>query len=71
MFALSPEPIFDDAITLDYYKSNITLPLAEQLYTARGLQSVAGPSHVVKELIPGFEEDETKTLLVRNKDFGA
>lgn len=37
---ISPTPIMEESFMFEYTKSNITLPMIEQLYTARGYQSM-------------------------------
>ena len=51
--AINPSSLFDDAFdSFYYYDSDIGLGVSEQLYTARGSQSVAVNSGIVDKMLP-------------------
>ena len=70
--AVSPSQLIDDSLqtVVDFEKTNITLPLSDQLYTARGSQAVGTSNAITDDLIAGDLSDYRQTMLMKNYDFG-
>ena len=70
--AVSPSQLIDDSLltVVDFEKTNITLPLSDQLYTARGSQAVGTSNAITDDLIAGDLSNYKQTMLMKNYNFG-
>ena len=69
LLAINPSTIFDDAVNLDKYDKTTGLTSTEQLYTARGSQSVSATTKMA--MLAGANVDDYKSVfLLEEKDYG-
>ena len=70
--AVSPSQLIDDSLLsiVDFETTDITLPLSDQLYTARGSQAVGTSNAITDDLIAGDLSNYKQTMLMKNYDFG-